>query len=338
MEMADINIAHVRILTTFTDASTREYIISGEDLPSVLGKISTFMKTSAGEITSYEDQSGATVIGEIFNDYANNAAFGNYSHAEGSNTIAFANYSHSEGNSTSANGVASHAEGTGTTAGSANQHVQGKYNVADNNGNYAFIIGNGTGISGDSKERSNAMAIGWDGKFYPNNAVTGIDLAAVAEPDIISDTTENWNKQRSLISKANTIYVYTDYMTIGNTVIPGFKIGDGNAYLIDLPFVTDSVKPTIIQSDTTANWNSQTTLRSVSNCIYVYTDFKTEDGVNIPGFKIGTGAYLIDIPFVTDWIENGLVTNAEREFWNNKVTAILDQNNPELLYLTKDNV
>ena len=60
--------------------------------------------------------------------------------------------------------------------------------------------------------------------------------------------------------------------------------------------------------------------------------------MNIPGFKIGTGAYLVDIPFVTDWIEDGLVTNAEREFWNNKVTAILDQNNPELLYLTKDNL
>jgi hypothetical protein len=324
--VADLNIAHVRILTTFSDASTREYIISGENLPTVLGKISKFMKTSAGEITGNN-------FAEVFNDYANNSAFGDYSHAEGSNTIAFANYSHSEGNSTSANGIASHTEGTGTVAGSDNQHVQGKYNVSDNNDTFAFIIGNGT----DTSHRSNAMAIGWDGKFYPNNSTTGIDLASVAEPDIISDTTENWNKQRSLIGKTNTIYVYTDYMTIGNTVIPGFKIGNG-AYLIDSPFVTDSVKPTIIQSDTTANWNSQTTLRSVNNCIYVYTDFKTEDGVNIPGFKIGTGAYLIDIPFVTDWIEDGLVTNAEREFWNNKVTAILDQNNPELLYLTKDNV
>lgn len=325
--VADLNIAHVRILTTFSDASTREYIISGENLPTVLGKISKFMKTSAGEITGNN-------FAEVFNDYANNSAFGDYSHAEGSSTIAFANYSHSEGNSTSANGVASHAEGTGTTAGSDNQHVQGKYNVADNNDKFAFIIGNGT----DTSHRSNAMAIGWDGKLYPNNSATGIDLEQVAEREILSDTTENWNKQRSLIGKANTIYVYTDYMTIGNTVIPGFKIGDGNAYLIDSPFVTDSVKPTIIQSDTTANWNSQTTLRSVDNCIYVYTDFKTEDGVNIPGFKIGTGAYLVDIPFVTDWIEDGLVTNAEREFWNNKVTAILDQNNPELLYLTKDNL
>jgi hypothetical protein len=325
--VADLNIAHVRILTTFSDASTREYIISGENLPTVLGKISKFMKTSAGEITGNN-------FAEVFNDYANNSAFGDYSHAEGSNTIAFANYSHSEGNSTSANGIASHTEGTGTVAGSDNQHVQGKYNVSDNNDKFAFIIGNGT----NANNRSNALAVGWDGKFYPNNSTTGIDLEQAAEREILSDTTENWNKQRSLIGKANTIYVYTDYMTIGNTVIPGFKIGDGNAYLIDSPFVTDSVKPTIIQSDTTANWNSQTTLRSVNNCIYVYTDFKTEDGVNIPGFKIGTGAYLIDIPFVTDWIEDGLVTNAEREFWNNKVTAILDQNNQELLYLTKDNV
>ena len=326
--MADVNITNVKILTTFSDATDREYIISGENLPTVLGKISTFMKTSAGEITGSNSA-------EVFNDYANNSAFGNYSHAEGSNTIAFANYSHSEGNSTSANGVASHAEGTGTTAGSANQHVQGKYNVADNNGDFAFIIGNGTGISGDSKERSNAMAIGWDGKLYPNNATTGIDLAAVAEQKILSDTTANWNAQTTLRSKPNYIYVYTDYMTVGQDIIPGFKIGNG-AYLIDLPFVTDSVKPTVIQSDTTANWNAQTTLRSINKCIYIYTDFKTVDGMNIPGIKIGNGAYLIDLPFITDWIDNGLVTNTERNFWNNKVTAVIDENDQTMLYLTKD--
>lgn len=58
---------------------------------------------------------------------------------------------------------------------------------------------------------------------------------------ILSDTTENWNKKSTLISELNTIYVYVDHQTKtdeeGKEVwIPGIKIGDGKAYLIDLPF------------------------------------------------------------------------------------------------------
>lgn len=58
---------------------------------------------------------------------------------------------------------------------------------------------------------------------------------------VLSDTTENWNKQASLISELNTVYVYVDHQTKtdeeGKEVwIPGIKIGDGKAYLIDLPF------------------------------------------------------------------------------------------------------
>lgn len=58
---------------------------------------------------------------------------------------------------------------------------------------------------------------------------------------VLSDTTENWNKQASLISELNTVYVYVDHQTKtdeeGKEIwIPGIKIGDGKAYLIDLPF------------------------------------------------------------------------------------------------------
>lgn len=68
-----------------------------------------------------------------------------------------------------------------------------------------------------------------------------IDSGAV----VLSDTTENWNKKASLISELNTVYVYVDHQTKtdeeGKEIwIPGVKIGDGKAYLIDLPF-TDEV-------------------------------------------------------------------------------------------------
>lgn len=55
------------------------------------------------------------------------------------------------------------------------------------------------------------------------------------------DTTENWNLMPDLIGERGAIYVYSDRYSyrddVGNlTLVPGLKIGDGNAYLIDLPF------------------------------------------------------------------------------------------------------
>lgn len=58
---------------------------------------------------------------------------------------------------------------------------------------------------------------------------------------IFYDTTANWNAHPELVSVRGCIYVYSDYMTDGDdNNIPGIKIGDGNAYLIDMPF-TDSI-------------------------------------------------------------------------------------------------
>lgn len=54
-------------------------------------------------------------------------------------------------------------------------------------------------------------------------------------------TTAEWNADRNLVSKPHTMYIYSDYKTMtkgGITYnIPGAKLGDGNAYVIDLPFI-----------------------------------------------------------------------------------------------------
>lgn len=52
-------------------------------------------------------------------------------------------------------------------------------------------------------------------------------------------TTEYWNTYPSLISDQGTIYVYVDHHEIDGEYVPGFKVGDGTSYLIDMPF-TDS--------------------------------------------------------------------------------------------------
>lgn len=59
-------------------------------------------------------------------------------------------------------------------------------------------------------------------------------------------TQEEWMNRIDYIPKKNEIIVVTDkyvYSEDGITkYIPGIKIGDGNAYAVDLPFITDSIE------------------------------------------------------------------------------------------------
>lgn len=141
--------------------------------------------------------------GEVFNDYDNNTAAGNNSHAEGVKTKASGDYSHAEGNTTQAKGVASHAEGQHTTASgdyshaegtstrasyinahtegqdtaaeAANAHAEGQGTVTAEvgghvAGKYNAVVANGLfnfGIGSSNDKRKSAMIIdGTNGKVY----------------------------------------------------------------------------------------------------------------------------------------------------------------------------
>ena len=65
------------------------------------------------------------------------------------------------------------------------------------------------------------------------------------------DTTANWNAHRDFVPLRGEVIIYTDHGQIddgyGNMInVPGIKIGDGSAYLIDLPFVGDDVRYQIL--------------------------------------------------------------------------------------------
>lgn len=68
------------------------------------------------------------------------------------------------------------------------------------------------------------------------------------------DTTANWNNARGFIPLEGELIVYNDYATIrkivnGNeqdVVVPAIKIGDGRAYVQDLPFVNDELRNQIL--------------------------------------------------------------------------------------------
>lgn len=74
---------------------------------------------------------------------------------------------------------------------------------------------------------------------------------------IYYDTTANWDAQQGLVGERGAVYIYSDYYIIedqsGNqTPVAGIRIGDGNAYLNDLPFVSDDMtyKLTMHAADT----------------------------------------------------------------------------------------
>ena len=96
---------------------------------------------------------------------------GEASHSEGRLTEASGDYSHAEGYWTEASGEISHAEGEWTKASSECQHVQGKYNIEDTENKYAHIVGNG-----NSRMRSNAHTLDWDGNAWYQGQVQGTNL------------------------------------------------------------------------------------------------------------------------------------------------------------------
>lgn len=131
--------------------------------------------------------------GEIFNNYSSNTASGDYSHAEGRSCTASGIYSHAEGNGCTASKNSSHAEGSGCTASGNYSHasgngtiakaesqtVIGKYNVRDDDGTYAFVIGNGSNVG----TRSNAFAVDWNGLIYIGNSATGVNVTNLVEKE-----------------------------------------------------------------------------------------------------------------------------------------------------------
>lgn len=69
------------------------------------------------------------------------------------------------------------------------------------------------------------------------------------------DTTQHWNEARGFVPLAGEVIIYTDYKTIQKEVdgevknvnIPGIKIGDGQTYVQDLPFVDTELRDMIME-------------------------------------------------------------------------------------------
>lgn len=84
---------------------------------------------------------------------------------------------------------------------------------------------------------------------FPQEFVNGINNIVSsgdgAIGNIFVDTTQNWNNKLTYVPAIGDIIVYNDKTVITDNnetrYIPGIKIGDGNAYCVDLPFVADDI-------------------------------------------------------------------------------------------------
>lgn len=157
-----------------------------------------FNNTNNTATGMYSHAEGSSTVASGANSHAEGShtkATNVQAHAEGRNTAASGPTSHAEGGDTTASGTDSHAEGRNTIAASDTQHVQGKYNVKDAAGKYAFIIGNGS----DNTNRSNALAVDWQGKLYVNNAAVGVN---VNELEAMTKSTLGYHRKNLLKNTA----------------------------------------------------------------------------------------------------------------------------------------
>lgn len=145
------------VLLSMVDTLGPEYqflgIATKSTVPVVVEGNSFYITTEVGTYTNFKNSGNTTITvnqlgiltstngtawnftpifigvskggGEVFNDYDNNTAAGNKSHAEGAKTNASGANSHAEGNGGTATGTNSHVEGFGTNAQGSNSHAEG---------------------------------------------------------------------------------------------------------------------------------------------------------------------------------------------------------------------
>jgi hypothetical protein len=139
-----------------------EQILTADELTQVRRNLKFIGKDLEGQTFTIDGtEVTASANSEIFGDYENNIAVGQWSIAEGSNTIAKGRASHAEGLATTASGAQSHVEGRYTIAASGAQHVEGIANIEDAEDTYIHIAGNGA-----FDARSNAHTLDWDGNAW----------------------------------------------------------------------------------------------------------------------------------------------------------------------------
>ena len=117
--------------------------------------------------------------------------------------------------------------------GTINCYSSSYYDLMDSMVNAKVVIGDG-----EEQETAYEDPYVWITGGSHKIILNGVDYLLDAGSDkIFYDTTANWAEQTTLVSTRGAIYIYSDYQDDNGTDIPGFKVGDGLAFVVDLPFV-----------------------------------------------------------------------------------------------------
>jgi hypothetical protein len=96
----------------------------------------------------------------------------------------------------------------------------------------------GTSITSSTAGDTVSITSGNNITLTPNAQNKSIEISAAST--VISGTTSYWQTHGNVISTKDVLYVYTDWKTNSdNEDIPGIKVGDGLAYIADLPFTDE---------------------------------------------------------------------------------------------------
>jgi len=162
IELITSNYVEDRRLSAITNKADKtevllktEQTLTDEELTQVRRNLKFVGKDVEGQTFTIDGtEVVASANAEIFGDYENNIATGQWAIAEGSNTVA--------------KGIASHAKGEGTIAAGKNQTAMGKYNVEDITS--LLIVGKGT----SDTDRKNAFLVDGNGNgWFSGNILVG---------------------------------------------------------------------------------------------------------------------------------------------------------------------
>lgn len=144
------------------------------------------------------------------------------------------------------------------------------------------IIANKGSISGEIEKgkalHAGEVARNTGGTHDYNNlinqpSVNGVTLESDKSSEdlhiVAVKTSAEWALLTTLQSRQGEIYVYSDGAEDGEgNPIPMIKIGDGNAYVVDLPFATAT--DIRITDEDIQNWNNKVSVRADGETLIFY--------------------------------------------------------------------
>ena len=259
----DIN--YVSVSLNPDNTSSGSLTTTAKTLTGAINEIAS-KATGVGKIDATSDGTG-----EIFNDYTNNKATGDFAHAEGQSTIASGRDSHAEGVSTTASGSAAHAEGFNTKASGVYAHAEGettaaygadshaegyntiaRRNAAHAEGNFNYddsyaihMVGIGTSIT----NRKSAHVIRYNGDHF----IIGIGGYEGKYTDSAKSLQEVVNGKQDALVRLDVSTLFADSATITSELSSQIA-AYGESTATDFPLmyagsVIGNIKPTWIRTN-----------------------------------------------------------------------------------------